>query len=136
MFGCVCLRVSQLLMFWLLQVLNQSTSIDGLKKSESYPGSLLEHFYAVYGSKDTAEFKAAQRRFACSLAGYSVISYLLGIKDRHNGNVMVDSDGHIVHIDFGFVLGSAPGGAVRFEYMYLPLFRFFFCCQLRVALYR
>lgn len=50
-------------------MLNQSTSLDGLKKSEGYAGSLLKHFYAVYGPKDSAAFKAAQRRFACSLAG-------------------------------------------------------------------
>ncbi|CAN0492935.1 unnamed protein product, partial [Laminaria digitata] len=46
---------------------------------------------------------------------YSVVSYLLGFKDRHNGNVMLDSDGHIVHIDFGFVLGSAPGKKFSME---------------------
>lgn len=51
------------------QVLNQATSLDGLKKSEGYPGSLVEHFYAVFGPKDSEGFKVAQRRFACSLAG-------------------------------------------------------------------
>lgn len=50
-------------------MLNQATSLDGLKKSEGYPGSLVEHFLAVFGPKDSEGFKAAQRRFTCSLAG-------------------------------------------------------------------
>jgi len=28
---------------------------------------------------------------------------------------MIDSDGHIVHIDYGFLLGRAPGRGLKFE---------------------
>mmetsp|Transcript_15919 Transcript_15919/g.30023 ORF Transcript_15919/g.30023 Transcript_15919/m.30023 type:complete len:917 (+) Transcript_15919:72-2822(+) len=101
----------------MIEFLIDTTSIDSLKKSDMFPQSsnLRDYFEMIYGPPDTASFKAAQRNFMLSLVGYSLVSYLLGLKDRHNGNIMIDVRGRLIFIDFGFAMGMAPGHEFSFE---------------------
>ncbi|SCU83109.1 LADA_0C09648g1_1 [Lachancea dasiensis] len=95
-----------------IDVLPNSISRDMLGR-EAVNG-LYEYFTTKFGHENTAEFQRARKNLVRSLAGYSVISYLLQFKDRHNGNIMYDDQGHCLHIDFGFIFDIVPGG-VKFE---------------------
>jgi len=68
-----------------------------------------KNLYNIYKTMFSNNFEEAQKNFVESLAGYSLVCYLLQIKDRHNSNILIDDEGHIIHIDFGFCLSVSPG---------------------------
>lgn len=113
----------------IIETITDAISVDGLKKfySTERPVTLKEHFLKFYVDPESREYKLAIRNFVESLAGYSLVTYLLQIKDRHNGNILIDSEGHLIHIDFGFMLTNSPGNinaenvAFKFTQEYMEL---------------
>ncbi|CCK70718.1 1-phosphatidylinositol 4-kinase KNAG_0F00490 [Huiozyma naganishii CBS 8797] len=110
----------------LVETITNAMSVHSIKKSlsnkllddkdnkEGRIVTIQDHFICAFGGRDDFRFRRAQDNFASSLAAYSLICYILQVKDRHNGNIMIDNEGHVVHIDFGFMLSNSPG-SVGFE---------------------
>lgn len=110
----------------LIETITNGVSLHSLKRSLTLASvesgsnprhriaTLKDHFLKAFGQPDSEPYRAGVDAFKRSLAAYSMISYVLQLKDRHNGNVLIDSEGHIVHIDFGFMLSNSPG-SVGFE---------------------
>jgi phosphatidylinositol 4-kinase len=94
----------------LIEFLPNTISLDGLKKSLPEKWNLNNFFRNFFSNN----FEEAQKNFTESLAAYSLITYMISIRDRHNGNILLDMNGHIIHIDFGFILGISPGN-LNFE---------------------
>jgi len=101
-----------------IEAIKNSKSIHSIKSS--MPSNLGTSTLAVFfernfGEPSSSSYKRAINNFVVSMAGYAVVSYILQVKDRHNGNIMLDCDGRIIHIDFGFLLSNSPGGNFEFE---------------------
>lgn len=97
----------------MIQPVDNTVSIHQIKKHSKK--SLKEYFIQEFGEVNSEGFLTAQKNFVQSCAGYCLVCYLMQVKDRHNGNILLDSDGHIIHIDFGFILSTSPGKNLGFE---------------------
>lgn len=82
-----------------MECVRDAVTIDELRKKGGTLASILNS-------------KSKKKNFINSLVGYSLITYFLQVKDRHNGNIMIKSDGSIFHIDYGFFMTNMPGKGV------------------------
>ncbi|KAI0389812.1 phosphatidylinositol 3 [Xylariaceae sp. FL0594] len=110
----------------LIETITNGVSLHSLKRSLTLSSNdagvntrkrfatLKDHWLKTFGKPDSEPYRSAVDAFKRSLAAYSMIQYILQLKDRHNGNVLIDNEGHIIHIDFGFMLSNSPG-SVGFE---------------------
>ena len=83
----------------IIECIKDAITIDEMRKKGVNLGSILNS-------------KFRKKNFLNSLVGYSLVTYFLQVKDRHNGNIMIKSDGSLLHIDYGFFMTNMPGKGV------------------------
>ncbi|XP_078050323.1 phosphatidylinositol 4-kinase beta fwd [Augochlora pura] len=90
----------------LIEPILNTVSLHQVKKQCQL--TLVQYFEREFGPPTSDTFITAQRNFIQSCAAYCLVCYLIQVKDRHNGNILLHSDGHLIHIDFGFILSTSP----------------------------
>jgi len=99
----------------IVECLPDVKSVNEVKKETDGFTTLLNFFERAYGpsaqppfrpdyhqqqmtssAHGTVSIDKARDNFLRSLVGYSVVCYILQIKDRHNANILLDRDGHIM----------------------------------------
>ncbi|OCT98906.1 hypothetical protein XELAEV_18011138mg [Xenopus laevis] len=71
----------------------------------------IQNFFRKYAPSEKGPYGISAEvmdTYVKSCAGYCVITYILGVGDRHLDNLLLTKTGKLFHIDFGYILGRDP----------------------------
>lgn len=92
----------------IIEFVNSSWTISAIHSNNGMFGAFDKSSIWLFlksHNKNATSFEIANDNFLRSCAGYCVATYILGVGDRHSGNIMLGTTGHLVHIDYGHFLG-------------------------------
>ncbi|XP_065702524.2 phosphatidylinositol 3-kinase C2 domain-containing subunit gamma [Patagioenas fasciata] len=101
----------------LVQMVPDATTLAKIHRESGLIGPLKENTIKKWFRHHhplESSYQEAIRNFFYSCAGWCVVTFILGVCDRHSDNIMLTSAGHMFHIDFGRFLGHAQTfGSIR-----------------------